>query len=128
MNQTRLKYVLVAAVLLAVLLIGLGCSRYVKLHTFTLSGDAPVKSERIQPVTGSVKVTGTTDTEVVFTDTESGERYVISYITSGAGDTIRLERGKWRAPGRLRWGPSIFGSNEGGRRPDGTAAAPHPSH
>ena len=95
MNQTRLKYVLVAAVLLAVLLIGLGCSRYVKLHTFTLSGDAPVKSERIQPVTGSVKVTGTTDTEVVFTDTESGERYVIGYITSGAGDTIRLERGKW---------------------------------
>ena len=54
-----------------------------------------MKSEQIQPVNGSVKVTGTADTDVVFTDIESGETYVIGYITHGAGDTIQLERGKW---------------------------------
>ncbi|WP_242974467.1 hypothetical protein [Blautia sp. An81] len=50
---------------------------------------------QIQPVTGSVKVTGTADTDVVFTDIESGETYAIGYITSGTGGTIKLERGKW---------------------------------
>lgn len=44
---------------------------------------------------GKVKVTGTADTDVVFTDIESGETYVIGYITSRVGDTIKLERGKW---------------------------------
>ena len=68
---------------------------YIKMHTFTLSGDERVKSEQIQPVTGSVKVTGTADTDVVFTDIESGETYAIGYITSGTGGTIKLERGKW---------------------------------
>ena len=50
---------------------------------------------RDRPIRGSVKVTGNTDTDVVFTDIESGETYVIGYITSGAGDTIKLKRGKW---------------------------------
>ena len=49
---------------------------------FTLSGGEIVKSEQIQPVGGKVKVTGTADTDVVFTDIESGETYVIGYITS----------------------------------------------
>ena len=48
-----------------------------------------------EPVNGSVKVTGTADTDVVFTDIESGETYVIGYITSGTGEKIKLERGKW---------------------------------
>ena len=54
-----------------------------------------MKSEQIQPVNGRVKVTGTADTDVVFTDIESGETYAIGYITSGAGGSIKLERGKW---------------------------------
>lgn len=54
-----------------------------------------MKNEQIQPIRGSVKVTGNTDTDVVFTDIESGETYVIGYITSGAGDTIKLKLGKW---------------------------------
>lgn len=54
-----------------------------------------MKSEQIQPVNGRVKVTGTADTDVVFADIESGETYVIGYITSGAGGSIKLERGKW---------------------------------
>lgn len=49
----------------------------------------------LQPITGSVKVTGNTDTDVVFTDIESGETYIIGYITSGIGDTIKLKQGKW---------------------------------
>ena len=35
------------------------------------------------------------DTDVVFTDTESGEQYTIGYITQGVSETIQLERGKW---------------------------------
>ena len=91
MDKKRLKRALGGAIPLAILII----DSYVKMHTVTLSGNERVKSEEIQPVSGSVKVTGTADTDVVFTDTESGETYVIGYITSGAGETIKLERGKW---------------------------------
>lgn len=95
MDKKRLKRVLGGAIPLAILIIGLSYNSYVRVHTFTLSGSERVKSEEIQPVSGSVKVTGTADTDVIFTDIESGENYVIGYITSGAGDTIKLERGKW---------------------------------
>ena len=95
MIKKRLKRAVGVAIPLAVLIIGISYNSYIKMHTFTLLGDERVKSEQIQPVTGSVKVTGNTDTDVVFTDIESGESYVIGYITSGAGDTIKLKRGKW---------------------------------
>ena len=78
MDKKRLKRALGGAIPLAILIIGISYNSYVKMHTVTL-----------------VKVTGTADTDVVFTDTESGETYVIGYITSGAGETIKLERGKW---------------------------------
>ena len=91
----RLKRALSVAIPLAVVIIGISYNSYVKMHTFTLSGNETVKSEQIQPVNGSVKVTGTADTDVVFTDIKSGEIYVIGYITSGVGETIKLERGKW---------------------------------
>ena len=95
MEKKRLKRVLGGTIPLAILIIGISYNSYVKMHTFTLSGNERVKSEQIQPVNGSVKVTGTDDTDVVFTDIESGETYVIGYITSGVGETIKLERGKW---------------------------------
>jgi len=95
MDKKRLKRALSGAIPLAILIIGISYNSYVKMHTFTLSGDDKMKSEQIQPVNGSVKVTGTVDTDVVFTDIESGETYVIGYITSGVGDTIELEQGKW---------------------------------
>ena len=95
MDKKWLKRALGAAVLLVVLVIGISYNSYIKMHTFTLSGGEIVKSEQIQPVNGRVKVTGTADTDVVFTDIESGETYVIGYITSGAGGSIKLERGKW---------------------------------
>lgn len=92
MNRKRLKRAFEIA--LVVLIIGIGYGGYVKAHTFTLSGGV-MKSEQIQPINRSVKVTGTADTDVVFTDIESGKTYVIGYITSGAGGAIKLERGKW---------------------------------
>lgn len=95
MDKKRLKRAVGVAIPLAVLIIGISYNSYIKMHTFILSGDERVKSEQIQPVTGSVKVTGTADTDVVFTDIESGETYAIGYITSGTGGTIKLERGKW---------------------------------
>lgn len=95
MDKKRLKRVFGGAILLAILITGISYNSYVKAHTFTLSGSERVKSEEIQPVSGSVKITSTADTDVVFTDIESGETYVIGYITSGVGETIKLERGKW---------------------------------
>ena len=95
MDKKQLKRAVGVIIPLAVLIIGISYNSYIKMHTFTPSCDARVKSEQIQPVTGRVKVTGTTDTDVVFTDIESGETYLIGYITSGTGSTIKLERGKW---------------------------------
>ena len=43
-------------------------------HTFTLSNDeGTIKTEQIQPLWGTVKVSGDCDTEVVFTDVETGK-------------------------------------------------------
>lgn len=95
MDKKRLKRALGGAILLVILITGISYNGYVKTHTFTLSGSERVKSEEIQPVSGNVKITSTADTDVVFTDIESGETYVIGYITSGVGETIKLERGKW---------------------------------
>ena len=32
---------------------------------------------------------------MVFTDIETGKKYVIEYITSGVSEKIELEKGKW---------------------------------
>ena len=78
-------------------------------YTFTLTGsDGGLKSERIQPLFGMVKVSGDCDTSVIFTDVETGERYEIGYITPGAPEKIRLEKGRWytaAGAGNLTIGP-----------------------
>ena len=67
-----------------------------KKHTVTLSADeGAIKTEQIQPLWGSVKVSGDSDTDVVFTDVETGEKYIIGYITHGVTEKIKLERDKW---------------------------------
>ena len=67
-----------------------------KTHTCTLSDkEGTIKAEQIQPVWGTVKVCGDRDTDVVFTDVETGEQYIIGYITHGMTGKIKLERGKW---------------------------------
>lgn len=83
----------VAAVFLVVILV----NSYIReSHNFTLSNsEGKIKSEQIQPLLRTVKVSGNQDTEVVFTDVETGEQYRIGYITHGVTEKIKLERGKW---------------------------------
>ena len=67
-----------------------------KNHTYTLSSnEGKIKSEQIQPLWGTVKVSGDSDTDVVFTDIETGEQYIIGYITHGVTEKINLEKDKW---------------------------------
>ena len=87
-------FVLCAAVIfLAIILIVFGIRNN---HTFTLSNaEGRIKSEQIQPLWGSVRVSGDSDTNVVFTDVETGEEFTIGYITHGVTEKIKLEKGKW---------------------------------
>lgn len=65
-------------------------------HTFTLyDSESVIKSEQIQPLFGTVKVRGDSDTDVVFTNVETGEEFIIGYITHGMTETIRLKTGEW---------------------------------
>ncbi len=67
-----------------------------KKHTITLSNDeGTIKAEQIQPLWGTVKVSGDSDTDVVFTDVETGEQYIIGYITHGVTEKINLEKDRW---------------------------------
>lgn len=77
-------------VVFAILVAGISYREYIKAHTFTLSGN-----EQIQSITGTVKVSSPKDTEVIFIDVKTGVNYAIPYITSGASETIKLEKGKW---------------------------------
>lgn len=95
LNRKR-RIILYAAVIFAVAILF-----YINVrreHTFTLAdNDGTIKSEQIQPLWGTVKVSGDCDTDVVFTDIETGEKYVTGYITSGISEKIKLEKGKWYA-------------------------------
>ncbi len=70
-NKKKIKRGIGAAILIALIII---CSsnNYIRHHTFTLTGESTVKDGQIQPIIGKVKVSGNVDTDVVFTDTESG--------------------------------------------------------
>ena len=91
----RMRRLVLCAIVafLAVLLI---CSSIRKRHTFTLShSEGTIKAEQIQPLRGTVKVSGDCDTDVVFTDVETGKQYIIGYITHGMTEKIKLEKNKW---------------------------------
>ena len=93
MNRKRWP-ILCAIALFAVAI--LVYANFQKKHTFALANDeGMIKSEQIQPLFGTVKVSGDCDTDVVFTDMETGEKYVVGYITSGVSEKIKLEKGKW---------------------------------
>ena len=69
-------------------------ARIQKAHTFTLSAREGTLVD--------------CDTDVVFTDLETGEIYSIGYITSGVSEKIRLQRGRWycvEGAGNLVVGP-----------------------
>ena len=65
------------------------------LFCYTEKAYGGVKAEQIQPLFGTVRVSGDSDTDVVFTDVETGEKYTIGYITHGMTEKIKLERGRW---------------------------------
>ena len=105
--MNKKKFILLSfAIILAGILICFGV-RY--KHTFILTDEAGIiKSEQIQPLFGTVKVRSDSDTDVVFTDVETGEEYVIGYITHGMKETIELEKGRWytvEGSGNLVIGP-----------------------
>ena len=68
-------------------------------YTFTLTentfADSNLKTEQIQPITGRITVSGTHDTDVTFTDVETGEQYYIGYITHGLSTSTALKKGRW---------------------------------
>lgn len=88
--KKKTKNIVVILAIFVILMMVIGCRGYIKVHTFTLSGN-----EQIQPITGTVKVKSPRDTEVIFIDVKTGINYAIPYITSGASETIKLEKGKW---------------------------------
>ena len=89
--KTRKFALCLAAVFLVAIYINIQRS-----HTFTLSNDeSTIKTEQIQPLWGTVKVSGDCDTDVVFTDVETGKQYIIGYITHGMTEKIKLEKNKW---------------------------------
>ena len=59
-------------------------------NTITISG-----TEQIQPILNTVKVSGDSDTSVIFTDVETNEQYVVGYITHGITEKIKLKKGSW---------------------------------
>lgn len=78
-----------------VIIVAVGMIFFSISHTYTLSGKGRNKHEQIQAIGGKVKVSGNSDTSVTFTDIESGETFFIGYITHGATETVKLEKGRW---------------------------------
>ena len=68
-----------------------------RTHTFTLAerNGVAFKSEQIQPLFETIRVSGDCDTDVICTDIETGETYTVGYITSGVSEKIKLQKGKW---------------------------------
>ena len=105
--KTRTVLLSCAAAVLAVVAFG-----YIALqirYTFTLSENKNgIRAEQVQPLLGTVKVSSDCDTDVVFTDMETGERYAIGYLTPGMSEKIALEKGSWyrvEGGGNLKIGP-----------------------
>lgn len=79
-------------IILLVLIVGgiLFYKNFENSNTITISG-----SEEIQPTLSTIKVSGDSDTSVVFIDVKTGEEYVAGYITHGMSEKIKLKKGSW---------------------------------
>lgn len=79
-------------IILLVLIVGsiLFYKNFENSNTITISG-----SEEIQPILSTIKVSGDSDTSVVFIDVKTGEEYVVGYITHGVTEKIKLKKGSW---------------------------------
>ena len=88
-------------IILLVLIVGgiLFYGNFKNSNTITISG-----TEEIQPILNTVKVSGDSDTSVVFTDVDTNEQYVVGYITHGVTEKIKLKKEagiKWKLGVRL---------------------------
>ena len=94
--MSKKKWVIPYLIIICVIAIFI-CFCVQKAHTFTLTTEdgTAIKAEQIQPLFGTVRVSGDSDTSVVFTDIETGETYTIGYITHGLSEKIKLQKGKW---------------------------------
>lgn len=123
--KTRAVPLLCAVAVLLALVLGYAALQ--NRYTFTLSeGENGIKTEQIQPVFRTVEVRSDCDTDVVFTDVETGQRYTIGYITPGMSEKIQLEKNSWyRVEGR-RQSDDRSGSCQGGlsRGADAPAYSP----
>lgn len=99
MKKSTRVIVIVIAVLVLVAALGFGGYRFCDSHTFRLAdepeSDSNLKSEEIQPLMGIVRVWGTEDTEVWFTDVEDPDKVFKINVTSDGSSTVRLEQGRW---------------------------------
>lgn len=79
-------------IILLVLIVGgiLFYRNFKDSNTITVSG-----TEEIQPILNTVKVSGGSDTSVIFTDVETNEQYMVGYITHGVTEKIKLKKGSW---------------------------------
>ena len=92
MNKMKKYLVLLFATLIIIFSL-VFYSQFRNSHTFVLTD---LESEEIQPILGTIRVSGSQDTDVWFIDVENPEnRFQIGYITPGISETIKLERGKW---------------------------------
>ena len=64
-------------------------------HTLTDKENTRVKAEELQPLWGSLTVKSSAETSVTFTDTETGDTFVLEYVTPGMPEKLRLARGRW---------------------------------
>ena len=92
--MSKMKKLLPISVAIVIIIMGVVFFlQYRSSHTVTLTN---LDAEEIQPVWGTVRVSGTQDTDVWFVDIEHPEnRFQIGYLTPGMSETIKLERGKW---------------------------------
>lgn len=106
MKKTAILFCLILVILIAsTVYVGV-----IRSHTFTLDAvdGTAIRSEEIQPLFGTVRVSGDQDTSVVFTDVETGKKYTIGYITNGVTEKIKLQPGRWytvEGAGKLVLGP-----------------------
>ena len=94
-----MKKIWMSLLVVVLLLCGFGIiyQYYAAAHTFRLvqRGNETIKDCQIQPTISTINVSGDCDTEVTFTDVETGEIYTTGYITSGVTEKIELEANKW---------------------------------
>lgn len=88
-------------ILLIILLLGLLGFVYYKIqaekYTIYLNPSGPKGeiSSEISPKQSPIRVEADSDTNVIFTDVETGQIYEIGYLTSGITEKINLEKDHW---------------------------------